>query len=182
MGDPLSPAMTILTCAWMEKEWMTSLQPIDRMFFRGARYMDDILLFTSKAEDWDSEKFLAHLLKSECYWKPLKLEEVQADKFLETTIERIDGSLAFRLKNENETSNKVWRYHDYRSRLDYTTKRATISASLKRVDHNASNATQLRISAMAKCKEWISLGYPPGILQHLCATIAFTTKNDNWNR
>ena len=55
MGDPLSPAMTIFTCAWMEKEWMNSLQPIDRMFFRGARYMDDILLFISKAEDWNSE-------------------------------------------------------------------------------------------------------------------------------
>ena len=22
MGDPLSPGMTIMTCAWMEREWM----------------------------------------------------------------------------------------------------------------------------------------------------------------
>ena len=25
MGDPLSPAMTIITCAWMENEWMKTV-------------------------------------------------------------------------------------------------------------------------------------------------------------
>ena len=44
MGDPISPGMTIGTLAWMEKEWMKQLHPTDKQFFKGARYMDDVLL------------------------------------------------------------------------------------------------------------------------------------------
>ena len=58
MGDALSPAMTIGTCGWMEREWMTSLHENAKSKFAAKRYMDDILLFFLK-DGWDSEKFYA---------------------------------------------------------------------------------------------------------------------------
>ena len=54
MGDALSPAMTIGTCGWMEREWMTSLHGNAKSKFAAKRYMDDILLFFLK-DGWDSE-------------------------------------------------------------------------------------------------------------------------------
>ena len=53
MGGCLSPAMTILTTAWMEREWISGMHPLDQIFFKGTRYMDDVMLFVSKAPDWD---------------------------------------------------------------------------------------------------------------------------------
>ena len=47
MGDPLSPGICILTCGWMESEWMENISLNERQLFRGTRYMDDILLFVS---------------------------------------------------------------------------------------------------------------------------------------
>ena len=35
MGDPHSPGMTLLTCAWMEMEWKESLTPEVKNNFNG---------------------------------------------------------------------------------------------------------------------------------------------------
>ena len=51
MGDPLSPAMTIGTCAWMERKWAAGLDPEWKNKYRGARYMDDVLLVTSRSKE-----------------------------------------------------------------------------------------------------------------------------------
>ena len=45
MGDPLSPAMTIGACAWMEEEWMQQLDGNTKEKFVAKRYMDDILVW-----------------------------------------------------------------------------------------------------------------------------------------
>ena len=55
MGDALSPAMTIGTCGWMEKEWLRTLSPLERAHFLAKRYMDDILIFYEKDTQWDHE-------------------------------------------------------------------------------------------------------------------------------
>jgi hypothetical protein len=186
MGGPLSPGMTILTCAWMEREWLAqSTAPLDRLFFRGARYMDDILLFSSLSEDWERERFLADFTRSECYWAPLKLEQVEANTFLETSLVFLEDTSigeapSYRLKNDNEHSTMVWRYHDYRSRLDYPTKRATLMGALRKVDKMASDSTQRRIGALAKCKEFLKLGYPPGTLRFMCRSLAYSTQHMEW--
>ena len=65
MGDALSPAMTIGTCAWMEKEWMDSLHLDVKKRFIAKRYMDDILLLYEK-HGWDSARFYADFQRSEC--------------------------------------------------------------------------------------------------------------------
>ena len=181
MGDPLSPGMTILTCAWMEREWLLGMEPLDHMFFRGCRYMDDILMFISNSSDFDSKRFKEDFMRSECYWSPLKLEKVDATTFLETRIFYDgDGELSYRLKNDNENGKKIWRYHDYRSRLSYTCKRATILGALQKVDRMASDSHQRVISAVAKCQKFIELGYPNGIFDYLCCKMANQTRHLSW--
>lgn len=84
MGDPLSPGMTIATCAWMEKEWMQQLDARDKQRFVAKRFMDDILMIYAENDEWDYEKFEEDFRRSECYQEPLKLEEGTGGTFLET--------------------------------------------------------------------------------------------------
>ena len=101
--------------------------------------------------------------------------------YLETTYEVANGKeLSHRLKNANETESKIWRYHHYNSRLDYTTKRAILFSTLRKVHKMASNSKQLHISAIAKCKEYIKLHYPVGILKYMCSIMARETANHIW--
>ena len=180
MGDPMSPAMTIGTCGWMEREWMSTLTTRDKISFRARRYMDDILLFHTKHPSWNHEKFLADFLKSECYWKPLKLESAANNTFLETNFSANQWELSFRLKNPNEETRKVWRYHDYKSCIPYSIKRQVLLCTLKKIDKMASNPSQLRASATPILKEFQSLHYPTGILKFMCSIVARDTQNRIW--
>ena len=56
MGDPLSPGMTIGTCAWMEDEWMQTIADSDKQYFRIKRFMDDILMVYAENEHWDADR------------------------------------------------------------------------------------------------------------------------------
>ena len=142
--------------------------------------MDDILLFTSTADDWDRTKFIADFQQSECYWQPLRLEETDATQFLENTIITRGDSVSYRMKNLNEEGCAVWRYHDYRSRIDYATKRATIFAALKKADRLGSDAYQIKVAGICKCKEFLALRYPAGILRYMCRQVALSTGNFVW--
>ena len=169
MGDPLSPGMCILTCGWMEGEWLAPIPPSERELFRAARYMDDIIMFISSKLN----KLFHSSVKNECYWPPLKLEEGSGDTFLETFFRKLPGgAITFRLKNVNEEEPKVWRYHHYLSALDYATKRGVLASTLLKVEKMASDPQQLRISALAKCTEFLQLGYPMGIIKYLCGNRA----------
>mgnify|MGYP003338509923 CR=1 FL=1 len=61
----LSPGMCIGTCAWMENEWLNSIEDGCKNKFKGARYMDDIILI-SKEEGWDTKGFIENF-SEECY-------------------------------------------------------------------------------------------------------------------
>ena len=152
------------------------LEPLQR----SPRYMDDVMLFVSKAPDWDRERFLQDFERSECYWDPLTLKRTDDGKFLETKFEKKQNGVQFRLKNDNEESYQVWRYHHYQSRLDYTCKRATMLGALKKVEKMASDNDELEFSALAKCKEFLNLGYPRGILRHMCGYLHYFSKNRRW--
>ena len=180
MGDPLSPGMTIGTCAWMEREWMQSIAPEDKAFFRGGRYMDDIVLMLSKSERWDRTRFLNDFMASECYWPPSKLEAGTQGVFLETWFETSETGIRYRLKNDNEKERKVWRYHHYYSDLPYQMKRATLLATLRKVHRMASDASQLAISALSKLDEFAQLRYPVGIRKFMCAIMARDTSDLTW--
>ena len=110
----------------------------------------------------------------------LKLEEAEPGKFLETSYVKEGSHISYRLKNVNEESIKVWRYHHYRSRLAYATKRATMMAALRKAFDMGSDSEQKLIGIQAKCKEFINLEYPPGILKFMCVRLYHETGHTVW--
>ena len=51
--------------------------------------------------------------------------------------------------------------------MGYTIKRATVMATLRKVDLHASSPSQLFISAKSKISEFLRKGYPAGILRYM---------------
>ena len=64
--------------------------------------------------------------------------------------------------------------------MDYATKRATITSALKKANKMGSDAYQIKVAGICKCKEFLALRYPAGILRHLCHQVAFSTGNFAW--
>ena len=180
MGDPLSPGMTIGTTAWMERLMMDSIDYESKKFFTARRFMDDVLLFYAKTPEWDYERFLEDFQKSEWYWPPLKLEGDNGDVFLETQFYIENGKIRHRLKNVNEHTKKVWRYHHYESYSQYQQIKATLIACLWKVQNMASDDEQLFISGCAKLKEFELLSYPKHLRTYGCAVMAKGTGNTTW--
>ena len=143
--------------------------------------MDDIILATSSSRAWDVERFLSDFQRSECYWPPLKLESCEGSTFLETDF-ALDagGRVRCQLKNVNRDQTVVWRYHDYRSHLDYATKRATLLCSLKKADRMGTDAEMRATAGLAKCREFLRLGYPVGIVRHMCYVVARDSDHLEW--
>ena len=141
--------------------------------------MDDIILI-SKKETWDRERFLEDFTKSTCYWDPLTLEETHDGYFLENYMQCDGKSIKFRLKNKNEQTTEVWRYHHYASLMSYSVKRATLIATLKKLHTMASDNKELLHSASRKLEEFRLLKYPLGIRRYMCSIMARDTANMTW--
>ena len=182
MGDPLSPAMTIGTCAWMEGQWLQTLKEADKQFFTAARYMDDILMVYADSPNWDSKCFLRDFEKSECYHPPLKLEDAAQGTYLESTFTVVGGKVfRFWLKNDNaDGKRKIWRYQHFHSAAPYEQKRSTLAACLGKVTKMASDDDALIASAHAKLCEFRQLQYPVRMLKGACTYLAATTKRYQW--
>ena len=181
MGDPLSPGMTIGTCAWMENEWLKSIAQTDRKYFRMKRFMDDILMVYAQNSFWDSEKFVDDFVRSECYEKPLKLEEGKDGIFLETQFWTDGRTIGHKLKNDNaDGGNKVWRYHHWYGNSSFMQKRATLTACLRKVQHMASDPEQLRKGALDKIAEFRRLHYPCSVLRKACNFLGASTGEGMW--
>ena len=182
MGDPHSPGMTIGTCAWMEKEWNNCLSDSVKQSFKAARYMDDILLAFNKNDQFDSQRFIDDFTRSECYWKPLTLEDAKDATFLETSFHIDDeNNVRYWLKNENMNGiQKVWRYAHFNSYSDFSLKQRVLKATLQKVDGMASDKYALHGSAVDKLLEFKSLNYPPGMIARVCNYMAATSRNPTW--
>ena len=109
-------------------------------------------------------------------------QEGAPNTFLESTFQLEPNGVRFRLKNENEHSFKVWRYHHYYSGLPYISKRAMVMSTLRKVDSMASDNASLYDSALSKLNEFVNLRYPLGILRYFCAILARDTSNLTWRR
>ena len=163
---------------------MNAIDQISKRFFRAKRFMDDILIIYAKNNTWEYEKFMRDFKSSECYWAPLSLEEGKVGTFLETRFKLTSDrkSITYRLKNDNEKGEEpqIWRYHHFQSYGHYVQKRATLLASLKKVHHMASDATQLFFSGVDKLKEFSRLDYPRGIRKFMCGIMARDTEDSTW--
>tara|TARA_B110000008_G_scaffold202883_1_gene201537 strand:- start:398 stop:919 length:522 start_codon:yes stop_codon:yes gene_type:complete len=166
----------------MEDEFMSELTPAVKRMFRARRYMDDILLLYAKSNSWDHERFLADFERSECYHRPLELEDGAQGTFLETTFEWKGDRWAYQIKNENRAGEepKVWRYKDFRSHAPYAQKRALITMMMRKVAKMASDKQTLAESAMQKLEEFRRLRYPIGLLRGVCNFMGATTGDGTW--
>jgi hypothetical protein len=180
MGDPLSPGMTIGACAWMEEEWMETLDDKDKERFGAKRFMDDILLIKAK-HGWDAEKFTTDFIDSECYQKPLELEAGNEGTFLEVRYKIEGNTIRYKLKNDNEGGeNKIWRYQHFESNSPIGQKKATLIASLRKAHKYASDTEMLHEGAMAKIEEFAKLQYPCGMLKTACGELWASTRDPAW--
>ena len=123
MGDPHSPGMTLGTCAWMEHEWLQSMNGDSQSNFKARRYMDDLLVFYARNDSWDEARFLQDI-GGHCYLPPLKLEDGTAGTFLETSFEITGNTIRHWLKNENVTGEppKIWRNSHFDSHGQFSQK------------------------------------------------------------
>ena len=183
MGDPHSPGMAIVTCAWMEDEWLQTVGAEARRLFRCYRYMDDILTI-HPVDSILASSALARDLQRECYWPPLELEDGRQGTFLETSFDTSDDGVRFWLKNDNVrgAAPKVWRYAHFWSYTSLTQKRATLRAALRKVHTHASDDSVLFHSAQKKLAEFDRLLYPQRMLRQACCMLAVTTRNTVWFR
>ena len=183
MGDPHSPGMTIGTCAWMEHEWLQSINGDSQSNFKARRYMDDLLVFYARNDSWDEARFLQDI-GGHCYLPPLKLEDGTAGTFLETSFEITGNTIRHWLKNENVTGEppKIWRYSHFDSHGQFSQKKATLMACLTKVQKMASDDPALRKSAMQKVAEFARLRYPRKMLWTACTTMGVSTRCPAWFR
>merc|ERR1711965_417708 len=128
------------------------------------RYMDDILIFSTKNID-------VNTTLQRCYTEPLKLEDTQNDTFLETTFKIVDNKIQHWLKNENHLhQTKVWRYAHFHSNMAFKQKKAVLQACLRKVHLAASDNAHRRASAIQKLQEFGKLQYPYKLLWTICTT------------
>ena len=167
MGDPISPANAIGTTAWMELEWMRSLDQESKKHFRAKRYVDDILVIYNTNAEWRGADFIRDFKESTCYMAPLRLEPGAPDVFLETKLEKVArGEFTYRLKNTNEDGvQRVWRYTPASSYTPYSQKVGLIAGLTQKCIRMASDTEQLRISLRAKVAELRQLGYSGRIIR-----------------
>ena len=181
MGDPLSPGMTVGTCAWMESEWLSTVAEKDKQYFKMKRFMDDILMAYVETPKWDSERFVADFTESECYQKPLRLEAGKEGTFLETRYWVEDGNIKHKLKNDNEGGkSNVWRYQHWYSNTSFMQKRATLTSCLRKVQLMASDPQRVREGALEKIAEFRRLRYPLSVLQKACNYLGATSGEGMW--
>ena len=182
MGGPLSPGATIVTCAWMEQEFLHSLHKEDRSYFTAKRYMDDVIMVCKDGGCWDHSHFL-HELTTNCYMPPLNLEPSAEGVFLETEFEICNNQIVHRLKNDNKDARhpKVWRYQHFNSYAPYARKRAAITNALNKVSFHASDEAQIIGSGITKMREFIQAGYPYTVLKYCANTVANKDNMRAWN-
>jgi hypothetical protein len=181
MGDPHSPAMTIGACAWMEKQWLEGIDERSKEYFTAVRYMDDILLFVAKSEEFDYKCFINDL-ENTVYFSPLKLQDGDKNTFLENTITIKDNKIKYRLKNNNNFTADVWRYPHYHSYTAKTMKAGILLSAMKKVHKMTSDQNELIYSAMQKISEFAHLQYPKTAIRIACNKMASTTRESVWFR
>ena len=150
MGDPHSPGMTIGTCAWMEDEWMQTIDTETKKYFRAKRYMDDVLYVYAKNGSWEHDKLWENLCH-ECYLPPLKLEQGKDGTFLETSFTITNNQIETWLKNDNKIGeSKVTRYANIECYSTFEQKKQVLNNCLRKVHEMANNDMRLRQSAIQK--------------------------------
>ena len=77
---------------------------------------------------------------------------------------------------------KIHRYAHFHSHADFSQKRATLTACLKKLQKMASDPIALKTSAVQKLAEFARLKYPSKLLWTACTTMGVNTRDPTWFR
>ena len=160
-------------------EWMQSLSLATKENFMAKRYMDDILCFYNKSDDWDYKAFISDFERSECYMSPLHLEDANQHTFLETSFSINPGTIDQKQKNENDPF-YCWKFTHFRSHMAYKQKRAVLITALKKAYDLASSPEMIIYGALKKISEFERLGYPNAMIRFVCARLAIEMEEPLW--
>ena len=100
MGDPLSPAICIGTCAYIEMKWFDNLPNGIKTHARFTRYLDDIHMIANKGKIANYDDFIKLDFEKGCYPTGLVLEETKDDEYLE--CKTIVGGKKIKIKHWNK--------------------------------------------------------------------------------
>ena len=101
MGDPLSPAICIGTCAHLEAKWFDGLPSDWQTQVRFTRYLDDIFMVANGAAI--DIKQLEEDFTGKCYPTCLKLEDTEHDRYLECKTHVVGPAVEIQHWNKNHT-------------------------------------------------------------------------------
>ena len=163
MGDSLSPAFAIGTCAWFEEKWLQSIPKQDRWRVEGVRYMDDVLMIINN-QDWgQADKWFAAIEQvGGCYPAPLSLKQDDGQHYLECTIHNKGDDMLLQHWNKNEGDRNKQRFYKGIHAYSYNekkNKRGAMIGNFMRMAKNSSNAELLNASLREKWNELKFLRY-----------------------
>ena len=163
MGDSLSPAFAIGTCAWFEEKWLQTIPTQDRWRIEGVRYMDDVLMVVNdkgwgKADAW----FGAIEKVGGCYPAPLSLKQDDGKHYLECTIHNQGDDMLLQHWNKNGGDGGKQRFYKGIHAYSYNekrNKRGAMIGNFMRMAKNSSNNELLNTSLREKWRELKYLKY-----------------------
>ena len=113
--------------------------------------------------------------------EPLVLTDADGQSFLETSFEVTPlNKIRHWLKNNNDINDNQWKYTHFKSHSPFTQKRATLLASLQKIQFHASDKGGLSLSARKKIKEFLLIGYPIGMIRKACNKLAASNNCPAW--
>ena len=163
MGDSLSPALAIGTCAWFERKWLNKLPEGERWRVQGVRYLDDVMMIVNDAGWGKGKETLANFEKrGSCYPKQLSLSGDDEKHYLECIIHNKKESITVQHWNKNEGSDEKQRFYKgahANSFSDERFKTGAMIGTFTRIARNSSTGELLRASLKEKIRELKFLGY-----------------------
>ena len=133
MGDPLSPAICIATCAYFENKWFNTLSKTEKENIFFCRYMDDTHMVTDSATIPSLEN-VAKDFETKCYPNSLVLESTDAAIFLECILATDPSTNRILLSHNNKNHTHItsfgkqryYKQQDYKSYTPHRVQRGTL--------------------------------------------------------
>ena len=188
MGDPMSPAICIATCAHIEMKWFDTLPNDIKPHVRFTRYLDDIYMIANVNGIQDYDGFLTEFTHH-CYPSCLVLKETPDDEYLEckTKITARGNQLQschWNKNHEHILSMKSQYFHKHQHFHSYTTnhsKRGALIGTWTRMKDNTMDDYDLQTCIREKILELNTLSYPYKYVQHTLKYMHKKTGNDAWS-
>ena len=191
MGDPMSPALCIGSCAYLEMKWFESLPANIQPHVKFTRYLDDIFMIANIGQNGIPESdFLA--LKKEftenCYPPCLELEETPHDEYLECKVQTEGNVITTRHWNKNLThmiatgKQHYYKHQHFGSHTTNHSKRGALIGTWTRMSDNTNTTEGLHMAICEKMFELNELKYPKKYVLKTLKYMHNKTKEEIWSR